>query len=181
VESSNSAAEPSRVEQFAQLLATCQRRVFLYALSLLHNAADAEEVLQETNLVLWRKFDQYEPGTAFDRWACRIAYFEAMKFREKSRCREVLFSTEFVELLAQEADRRLDRLESRHHALLGCLGKLSDKDRRLVLERYQEKSTTESVARALGRSVQGTRKALHRIRMALLACIERTLAAEVRA
>ena len=171
----------SKVERFAQLLATCQRKVFVYLLGMLHNPSDAEEALQETNLVLWRKFDQYQPGTNFDRWACRIAYFEAMKLREKKPRAEQLFGNDFVEFLAQESDKSLDILDQRHDALQQCLGKLSEKDRQLVLHRYREKETTRSVAEAMGRSVQGTRKALHRIRMALLGCIERTLAVESRA
>jgi RNA polymerase sigma-70 factor (ECF subfamily) len=163
------------------LLATCQRRVFLYALGLLHNAADAEEVLQETNLVLWRKFDEFKPGTDFDRWACRVAHYEVLKFREKRSRTARLFSEGFIEALAVVAENGFDQLEPRRTALVRCLGKLHDMDRRLITERYQGQATTESVAHALGRSVQGTRKALHRIRMALLACIERTLAAEERA
>ena len=173
--------EPAKVERFAQLLATCQRRVFLYLLGLLHNPADAEEALQETNLVLWRKFDEYRPGTNFDRWACRIGYFEAMKIRERRARSEQLFSNDFVDLLAEEADRSLETIEARHNALQRCLGLLSEQDRQLVQQRYGEKATTRSVAEALGRSVQGTRRALHRIRMALMACIERTLAMEARA
>ena len=173
-------SEHVKVERFAQLLATCQRRVFLYSLGLLHHAADAEEVLQETNLVLWRKFDQYQPGTDFDRWACRIAYYEVLKFRERKARGEPLFSTDFVEALAAEAERNMDVLDARREALSGCLRKLSEKDRLLVLHRYQDRATTLSVAQALGRSVQGTRKALHRIRMALLACIQRTVAVEER-
>jgi RNA polymerase sigma-70 factor (ECF subfamily) len=169
------------MECFAQLLATCQRRVFVYLLGLLHNPADAEEALQETNVVLWRKFDQYQAGTNFDRWACRIAYFEAMKLRDRKPWAERLFSNDFVERLAAESDGSLDVLDQRHDALQRCLSKLSEPDRQLVLRRYEEKATTRSVAEALGRSVQGTRKALHRIRMALLECIERTLAAESRA
>jgi RNA polymerase sigma-70 factor (ECF subfamily) len=171
-------ATPPKVERFARLLATCQRRVFLYVLGLLHNAADAEEVLQETNLVLWRKFDQYQPGTNFDHWACRIAHYEVLKFREKQARGERLFSNEFVERLAQQTERDWDALDARRAALAVCLGKLSEKDRQLVIQRYQERASTRSVATALGRSIQGTRRSLHRIRMALLACIERTLAVE---
>jgi RNA polymerase sigma-70 factor (ECF subfamily) len=172
------AAGDPKVERFAQLLATCQRRVFLYALRLVHNAADAEEILQETNLVLWRKFDQYEPGTEFARWACRIAYYEVLKFRQRRTREERVFSNDFIETLATESEASMDPLDARRDALAQCLGKLRESERRLVLRRYQENATTRSVAEALGRSVQGTRKALHRIRMALLACIERTLAAE---
>ena len=170
--------EAPKVERFAQLLAKCQRRVFLYALGLVHNAADAEEILQQTNLVLWRKFDQFQPGTDFARWACRVAYYEVLKFRER-RAREArLFSNAFVETLAEDSGRSMDLWDARRDALVGCLRKLSRKDRQLVLGRYQENATTRSVAEALGRSVQGTRKSLHRIRLALLACIQRTLAAE---
>jgi len=172
--------EPPKVERFAQLLATCQRRVFLYVLGLIGNATDAEEVLQETNLVLWRKFDHYEPGTHFDRWACRIAYYEVLKFREKKAHGEKLFSNELVETLAQQSEVSMDLLEARREALHGCLQKLSQKDRQLVTYRYEPDATTTRVAENLGRSVQGTRKSLHRIRTALLACIERTLAAEGR-
>jgi RNA polymerase sigma-70 factor (ECF subfamily) len=167
-----------RAERFVRLLAKCQRQVFLYALGLVQNAADAEEILQETNLVLWRKFDQYQPGTDFGRWACRIAHFEVLKFRERRAREQRLFTSEFIEALAVESEDSLEELDARREALARCLGKLRNTDRQLVLRRYQEHATTQSVAEALGRSVQGTRKSLHRIRTALLACIERTLAAE---
>jgi DNA-directed RNA polymerase specialized sigma24 family protein len=54
------------------------------------------------------------------------------------------------------------------------LGKLSRADRDLVLGRYHPGATTRSVAEVLGRSVPGTRKALHRIRAALSAGVRRT-------
>lgn len=169
------------MERFAQLLATCQRPVFLYALSLVHQAADAEEILQETNLVLWRKFDEFQPGTNFVRWACRVAYFEVLKFRQKKAGPERLFSNDFIEAVAAETEGLLEESDTRRRALAVCLNKLNEQDRRLVTERYRPGATTRTVAEAFGRSVQGTRKALHRIRMALLACIERTLAVEERA
>lgn len=170
----------AKVEQFAALLATCQRKVFLYVMGLLHNPTDAEEVLQETNLVLWRKFDQYEQGTDFVHWACRVAYYEVLKFREKMARQERPLSSEFIEVLAAESRGALDQADPRREALARCLQKLTERDRRLLLDRYQPAATTRSLAEALGRSVQGTRKSLHRIRMTLLECIQRTLAVAAR-
>jgi RNA polymerase sigma-70 factor (ECF subfamily) len=171
-------AEASKIERFAQLLATCQRQVFVYAMGLLHNAADAEEVLQETNLVLWRKFDQFHPGTEFGRWACGIAHFEVLKRRQKKVREERLLSDEFIDMLATQPIPTSEMLEARREALARCLGKLSPQDRQLVASRYQAAATTRSAAETLGRSVQGTRKALHRIRLALMACIQRSIARE---
>lgn len=178
--SSSDQDSAQKAERFAKLLGGCQRKVFLYALGLLHNATDAEEVLQETNMVLWRKFDEYTPGTSFDSWACRIAYFEVLKFRESVVRDRRVFSVPLVETLAAEAETVLDEFDDRRDALDACLANLRQSDKMLVLKRYQPGATTRSVAEALGRSVQGTRKSLHRIRTNLLHCIERKLAAEDR-
>ncbi len=167
-------------EAFARLLGRCQRKVFLYVLGLIHNAADAEEILQETNVVLWRKFDEYQPGTSFESWACRVAYFEVLKCRERIARERRIFSSELVETLADEAETLADQFDDRRDALEGCLTKLREVDRTLVLRRYQPGATTRRLAEASGRSVQGTRKSLHRIRMTLLECIQRTLATEER-
>ena len=164
--------------QFVALLSTCQRPVFLYALSLLHNSADAEEVLQETNLVLWQKFDQYQLNTGFVPWACRIAYYEVLKLRQKRSRQERLFDDKFFAMLSEESQKSLESLDERREALTCCLQKLGDSDRQLVNRRYEHNATTRSVAEALGRSVQGTRKSLHRIRTKLLECVQRTLAAD---
>ena len=167
-------------ELFARLVGRCQRKVFLYALGLIHNATDAEEIVQETNVVLWRKFDEYEPGTSFESWACRVAYFEVLKFREKSARQRRVFSARLVETLAAEAEEVADEFDDRRDALEGCLTRLRDVDRTLVLQRYQPGATTRGLAESRGRSVQGTRRSLHRIRMTLLECIQRQLAAEAR-
>jgi len=167
------------VEKFLELLAGCQRSVFVYAMSLLHDANDAEEVLQETNLVLWRKYDQYKPGTDFNAWACRIAHFEVMRIRQRRNREERLLSDNLLEMLATEYGRSTDVIEERRAALSRCLEKLRVEDRELVLQRYQPEGSTRRVAEALGRSVQGTRKSLRRIRRTLEKCVQRRVATEV--
>lgn len=170
----------SDVARFTQLLGTCQRQVFLYALGLLHNAADAEEVLQETNIVLWQKFHQYQDGTDFVRWACRIAYYQVLKIRAKKAPVERLFSDDFLDMVAAQWDRTLDQLDNRREALTGCLDRLRPNDRELIMCRYQPGATTRGVAETLGRNVQATRRRLRHLRDRLLGCIERSLAAEGR-
>ncbi len=167
----------SEVERFTRLLSKWQRHVFIYVMGLLHDTNDAEEVLQETSVVLWRKFRQYRPGTDFRRWACRVAHYEVLKLRQRKARGERLFSNAFIEALASESDRAMDELDDRREALKTCLGKLNPGDRELVKRRYQPGATTRSVAEEARRSVQGTKKTLHRIRSWLLACIRRTLVA----
>ncbi|HPM80105.1 MAG TPA: sigma factor [Candidatus Anammoximicrobium sp.] len=58
-----------------------QSRVYAYIRALVFSGADAEDVLQEVAVVLWRKFDQFEPGTRFDQWAYRVASIQVADFR----------------------------------------------------------------------------------------------------
>ncbi len=42
-------------DEFVQLFTKWQRRLFLFILAQVPNLVEAEEILQETNLVIWRK------------------------------------------------------------------------------------------------------------------------------
>ena len=75
--------EGSRAERFLGLYGSHDRRLYLYTLTLLPRPVHAEEVLQEANLVLWRRFDEYQCGTNFFAWACQIIRYKVLKFRER--------------------------------------------------------------------------------------------------
>ncbi len=174
------APEPDRTEEFVQLLTEHQRRLYVYIFSLLGNGADADEVLQETNLALWRKLSAFERGSSFSAWACRVAYFEVLAFRKRRGQERVSFDPELLETLAAESAARADNFDARRRALAHCVSKLSAKDRDLLVRRYELGNSAAAVAEQLGRTAQATYQALHRIRMSLSLCIRRTLAAEER-
>jgi RNA polymerase sigma-70 factor (ECF subfamily) len=169
----------SRADEFAALLPTCQRSVFLCAMSLLGNVADAEEVVQECGLLMWKKFHEFSPGTNFVGWACQIARYQALKLRAARGRKPLLFSNEFLTMLAIPNDEEtLVRLEARRKAIADCIEKLRATDRELLVRRYHKGASTRDVAEELNRSVQGTRRSLQRIRDALAKCVRKRLARE---
>jgi len=60
-----------RVKDFMRLFTSNEPRLRAFAMSLIPNWADAEDVMQQANLVLWSKFEQFELGTDFYAWAGR--------------------------------------------------------------------------------------------------------------
>ncbi len=174
----NGSPQPRDPREFVRDFTRYQRRLFLYVLSQVGNPVDAEEILQEANVVVWRKCDQFEPGTNFYAWACRIAGFEVMKFREKRRRDKLQFSDEFVSAIAAEEEDSAEHDEARRAALAACLGKLKSSDRELIQQRYAPGENGLSVADALGRPINSVYQSLGRIRKALLECINREMAAE---
>lgn len=169
-------SQPS--EEFVQLFTRHQRRVYHFILGQIPNPSDAEEVLQETNVVLLRKSSQFEPGTNFLAWACSVARFEVLKHRDRYKRNRLQFSTDFLDLVQSEVIRRDETSEARRDALVGCVGKLNDKDRKLIKLRYTPGNNGQSVADAVGRPPNSVYQSLSRIRKTLLDCVNRTLAAQ---
>jgi RNA polymerase sigma-70 factor (ECF subfamily) len=139
---------------------------------------DAEDLLQETSLVICEKFDAFKEGTDFVAWACQIAYWRVRYARQKFARSKVVFQQELVDALAQTAAVMPEELDQRHEALAHCLQKLPARDRELVLTRYEPGSGVPEAAKRSGRSLEAAYKALARIRKLLLDCVTHQLESE---
>lgn len=174
----SASGDADRVELFMQLYNQHQRRLYLFLLAMIRNAADAEELLQETNLIMWRKFEEFDAATDFGAWANRIAYLECLKYRERRGNKDVPLGEEFIQQVAQRVQEEPDLWKDRTEALSACLDRLPPKDRELITRRYQAGSSGASVAEELGRTAHSVYKSITRIRRLLLDCINRRLAEE---
>jgi RNA polymerase sigma-70 factor, ECF subfamily len=168
-----------RQAEFVRLLAQHSSRIFGFVLALCVNRSDAEDVFQNTSVVLWEKFDTYQPGSNFVAWACRIAYFEALYDRRKtSRVRTL--SDEAWQSLASDAlaiSDEKDEKEERQESLAACLEKLTAADRGLLEQKYFSQRSVAEIAAATSRSVHSVYRALSRIHDALLRCMQRAMSA----
>lgn len=173
-------SDAARMDEFVQLLAQNQRRLFVYVHTLVPHHADAEEVLQNTNLVLWREFGTFETGTNFAAWACRVALNQVLAWRKKRQRDRLQFSDELLTTVAAEAREADEALEERSRALAGCVEKLPAEQRELIRLRYAEGGAIEAVAGKVRRTVEATYRALSRVRHSLHECVSRTLARENR-
>jgi len=129
-------------------------------------------VLQETASVLWRRFDEFQEGTHFDRWACKVARLQTLSFRQKSRHHACLLDQKTIEALATDADRMHGKLVAMHETLDDCLDRLGDEDRRLLDERFLAGRTNTEIGRRLDKSESTISRALTRVYNTLLACIQ---------
>ncbi|QNN22142.1 sigma-70 family RNA polymerase sigma factor [Planctomycetales bacterium ZRK34] len=170
-----------RVDEFIRLFTEFEPRVHAYVLSLTPDWTEAEEILQETNAVLWAKFDEFEPGSSFFAWACQIVRFKVMEYQRSRGRRGMQLDPAVLEQIEADTVSMADELVDRQRALSSCLAKLPARDRDLIQRRYIDSATPQSVAQQLGRTTEAVYKALQRIRRALHECITRTLRTEGRA
>lgn len=168
-------SQSARDEEFIRLLTNEQISLNRYLLTLLGDHDAAANVLQETNLVIWRKADQFEPGTSFSAWSRKIAYWQTLAYlRDRTRDRHV-FSEELVGQLAVnpaiESNARETRVALRH-----CLGELPDRQLELIRQRYGSELSIDRLAERVGAKPGAIKVRLHRIRRILQNCIEKQTA-----
>ena len=137
-------------ELFIELLGNCQPRLMACIYALLHNMQDTEEVYQQVCLVLWQKFDNFEPGTDFTKWACSVGYLEVLNYQRRHRRSHATFSDRFFEEFTDwESAQPPEDDNGRGRALRGCLERLGDADRRLLEMRVYGQSAHREDRRAI--------------------------------
>jgi RNA polymerase sigma-70 factor, ECF subfamily len=165
---------------FVRELTAAQLSLRLYAQSLLPGEPGAQDVAQLANATAWKKRADFTLGTNFKAWLFAIVRYEVLAFRKrKARDSRLVFGEELEGLMAADLESAADELqESRSAALTECLAGLRQRDRELLMHRYsQESGGLDEFAAIHGRSVGGLKVTLHRLRNALLACIEKKLKA----
>jgi len=162
---------------FAELVKPYERRVYVIALALLRNEADAEEVAQDTILKAFTHLQQFRGESRFSTWLIQIAVNEARMRQRKQHSQ--LFEP-ITELNEEEgsytprdfADWReipseaLERSEFRT-LLSKALASLAEKYRQVFLLRDVQHMSIEETARLLNISVASVKTRLLRARLML--------------
>ncbi len=170
----------AETREFVRQLTNCQGVLQSFITSLMPGHPDTADVLQETNLVLWEKMDEFEPGTNFRAWAFTVARFKALGHLKKCRnSKLLLFDDELLARICEAAtERDLELHDAKVHALTQCMAELKPKDQELVNVRYHSRQTLEHYAKQVSRPVASLYVTLGRLRTVLRRCIKSRLKQE---
>ena len=167
-----------KTERFLHLLTENQGRLYAYILSLCPNRFDADDIMQDTISVMWRKFSDYTKGTDFIAWAITIAKYTIFSFRRKQKKGHFHFDEDTMNALEAKSKRLIKAIDSKVDALEECVEKLPDNDAKLLKLRYFEELSVKLIAARFDRSTRSIYKNMSRIHLALIRCIKRSLAGE---
>jgi RNA polymerase sigma-70 factor (ECF subfamily) len=166
--------------EFIRLLTDHQVDLQAFILSSLGDYSHSLDVLQRTNVVLWKKAVEFRTGAPFLPWALKIAKYEILAHMRARRRDRHVFHPEVVEMMVDVAIQRSAGLSMRSEALRDCIKELPERSRNFLRIRYAQEQTVKQVSEKTGRSVDAVKSLYQRIRMKLGQCIDRKLAAEAR-
>lgn len=166
-------ADCTQNEVFLRLYAEHESALQTFVRAMLPGRAEASEVLQNVIVILWQKYDSAQD---FKKWAFGVARLEVLKFLQTRRRDRHVFDDELVNALADRASLLERRHSLEREALDGCLQKLPQAQRELVLTAYAKGSSMEDLAVLRGQTPMSLYKFLHRTRRILMECVQKTVA-----
>lgn len=168
------------VKEFDALITGGQGELYNFIMVLSGNSEHAREIVQETNLALMRKAEQYDPAYPFITWARSIAYYEVLTFRQKRRRERLVFNDEVFDRVSARtvSGAGEESFSTRRQALEVCLKKLTESQRSVIDKRYYKRVSVIKLSRELGCSEAAVSTMLYRIRKSLAQCIAKLLAQE---
>lgn len=164
-------------EVFVRLLLEHEPQVRAFLRGLLPTWNDVDEVVQEASLIAWRKFSDFEQGTAFGGWFLTIARFEALKHRRRIARTPLVFADDVWDLLAEESTQDEPQPLYRQH-LEKCLAKMHPDKRDVLLRVHSAGVVIRDVAIQSGKSEQAFYKAIQRLRASLIECVSKSIGIE---
>ena len=165
-------------EEFVRLYSMAYSRIYRFILTLVPARNDADEVLQETSLVLWRKFGQYDRERDFVTWACGIARVEVLRLFQEKRRFAKLFDSELLEQLASTYNDHSEELDIRYEFLADCRSHLSSEDLSLLGMAYNSDFGMKRATSLLDKPLSTLYRHLARIKSALFKCVEQKMKME---
>ncbi|WP_442482214.1 sigma-70 family RNA polymerase sigma factor [Aeoliella sp. SH292] len=164
---------------FVEQLTANQHLLYSYINTLLAGDANVRDVLQETNMELWRKADLYDPGRPFLAWAYRFAYYRVLEYRRSQRTSKVVFSDDLLSRVEQACQQFTTDTNDRLLALRVCLGELQPHQQDLVRLKYEERCSSTDISRRLGITEAQIGGRLYRLRRLLHQCVSRRVQAVI--
>ena len=163
-----------KTETFHELIRPHERSVYLMALSLLHNEAEAEDAAQEAFIKAYRSLSRFRSESRFSTWLIAIVLNEARGRlrRRQPALTDSIDDTEGSITPAQLTDWReipsesLERQEIRT-LIRRAVAALPLAYREVFVLRELEERNVRETAETLGISVASVKMRLHRARMML--------------
>ncbi|MBN2064359.1 MAG: sigma-70 family RNA polymerase sigma factor [Sedimentisphaerales bacterium] len=166
----------NKSSKFFSLYTSIHGRLLSYIMMMVHNQSAAEDLLQETLVVMWEKFDKFQEGTNFAAWSIAIARNKSLEYLRENRKTRTIFDNDTYEKLSYVAENSSADHGQRVSALDTCIKKLNKADQKILDLRYRHNIPVKHISLQIGRPVSSVYLHISGILGLLRVCVSRTLA-----
>ena len=163
---------PTEVEELTVLWTSAQRTVAAFLRTLIIDAHESEDVLQQVAVTLVRKYAEYDSSRPFIAWALGFAKVEVLRYLDKHGSKRLVFDNHLVEQIAETYGRAAEETWPYPEFVGECVEKLNGRARQVLQLRYGGNLKTAQIARQMKLSDYAVRMLLSRARKLVRKCLE---------
>ena len=157
---------------FSAMFESEKQRLYAYIYAFVLDKAAADDIFQETSVILWKEFATFEQGTSFRKWSNTIVFNCVRTYRRQHKKLVSGLSDELLEQLSAVASHQ-DNTDQKWSMLQHCVSHLSTSAHQLYYGFYIENLSAQALADKTGRSIFGIRKSIHLLRRKLFDCVDK--------
>ena len=151
-----------REKAFQLLVKTYQERLYWHIRKIVMNHDDADDILQNVYIKVWKNVDTFREDSTLFTWLFRIATNESLSFLQKQRRHPILSMNEVSDYLTDslESDVYFDGDEIQVR-LTKAIIKLPKKQQLVFNMRYYDDLSYDEMSEILGTSVGALKASYH--------------------
>jgi len=147
-------------QAFRALMTKYQERLYLHIRRMKIEHTDADDVLQNTFIKVFRNIKKFQGKSELYTWLYRIATNEAITFLRQKKRRQSTSIDDESTTYQLEADTWFDGNEAQRK-LKAAIDTLPNKQQRVFNMRYFDEMTYKDISAAVGTSVGGLKASYH--------------------
>jgi len=162
---------------FAALVHEHADMLLTFIRATIRDSSTVDDIFQETMLIAWRRFDDYDPTKSLAKWLRGISRKLILSHFSRLKKRPIFCSDEVLDVL----DERLSHIGSQPGdawtdkvaAMETCLKQLPEQMHQCIKLFYQDNQKTEEIASAINSKREAVKKRLQRARSMIADCLRR--------
>ncbi|WP_431243226.1 RNA polymerase sigma factor [Flavobacterium sp. P21] len=143
--------------EFEQIYKTYWDRIFRLCMGFVNDHDAAQDLTQETFIIVWQKLETFRNESAIGTWIFRIASNNCLRQIEKQK------RFPKSELPAHLSEEKQQSIEPKIQFLYKCIAELPETDRIIISLELEEVKQAE-IAKIVGLSEANVRVKIHRIK-----------------
>ena len=158
----NLKSDGNREMAFQQLVKTYQERLYWHIRKIVMNHDDADDILQNVYIKVWKNVDSFREDSSLFTWLFRIATNESLSHLQKQRRHSVVSMSEISDYLTDslESDVYFDGDEIQKKLQLAII-QLPEKQRIVFNMKYFDEIKYEEMSEILQTSVGALKASFH--------------------
>lgn len=149
------------IQEFSKIVTIYQKQLYHFVYCIINNTQDAEDILQETFVIAYKKLNQYKNNTLFSAWLYKIAKNISLDVLKK-RKKIIPFERDEMEYMIEKSSLDENMNEEYDEKITEVFNRMTFNEKNILILRILQEKSYEEIGFIINKGQSATRKQYER-------------------